>query len=303
MIQDFAELTELAEQSPTSKMTVAAPYDSATLKAIKLAEDEGLVEAILVGDKEKILSAANEENLEFIDDKIIDLKNVSAAAQEAVKLVNQGKADFVMKGLLSTSKILKAVLNREHGLRTNQLLSYVAVLDVPKFDRLLVMTDPAMNITPDLSEKVQITENAIMVAKSLGIKQPKVALVSAVEKVNPKMPNTLDAAAIAKMGDRKQIQDAIIDGPLAFDNAISMESKEVKGIDSEVAGQADVIVVPNIEVGNVLYKSLTHLANTIIAGTVIGAAAPVVLSSRADSYKNKLNSIILGKVVAEYNNS
>ncbi|MBM7622779.1 bifunctional enoyl-CoA hydratase/phosphate acetyltransferase [Sporohalobacter salinus] len=300
MISDFTELTELAKKSQKSKMTVAAPYDSATLKAISLAEDKNLVEAVLIGDREKILAAAQEEDLTFDSDQIINKKDVGAAAGKAVKLVNQGEAEFVMKGLLSTSKLLKAVLDKEDGLRTSQLLSYVAVLDVPVLDRLLIMTDPAMNIAPDLEEKVQITENAITVAKSLGIDIPKVALLTAVEKVNPKMSATLEAANLAKMGDRGQIKGAKIDGPLAFDNAISMEAKEIKGIESEVAGQADVLVVPDIEAGNILYKSLTHLAKATIAGMLIGAAAPVVLSSRSDNYLNKLNSIILGKVLAKH---
>lgn len=300
MIKDFTELTEVAKKSQSSRMTVAAPYDSATLKAISLAEDKDLIDALLIGDKEKILTTVQEEELSFTSEQIIDVKDAATAAYEAVKLVSQGEAEFVMKGLLSTSKILQAVLDKEEGLRTSQLLSYVAVLDVPVLDRLLIMTDPAMNIAPDLDEKVQITENAITVAKALGIEIPKVALLAAVEKVNPKMPATLEAANLAKMGDRGQIKDAKIDGPLAFDNAVSMEAKEIKGIESEVAGQSDVLVVPDIEAGNILYKSLTHLAKATIAGMVIGAAAPVVLSSRSDGYLNKLNSIILGKVVAEH---
>jgi len=301
VITDFKKLISLVKESDkASKMTVAAPYDKETLKAIKLAKEENITESILVGEKKRILSTAREVGLDIDKGKIINCQDNNSAAQEAVKLVSEGEADFVMKGLLSTSTLLKAVLNKRAGLRTNQLLSYVAVLDIPSLDRLLVMTDPAMNIKPDLSEKVQITENAILVAKALGIIKPKVAAVAAVEKVNPKMPVTLDAALLAKMGDRGQIKDALIDGPLAFDNAISMEAKDVKGIESEVAGQADIIVVPNIEVGNVLYKSLTHLAETTIAGTVIGATAPVVLSSRADNYCNKFNSIVLGKVVAQH---
>lgn len=295
-------MTDLAKEKQTDKLVVAAPYDPETLRAIKLAEDKGLVRATLIGDRDKILSAAEEIDLQLSEDKIIDIKEVNAIARQTVKLVNENKADFVMKGLLGTSTILKAVVNAEYGLKTDQLLSYVAVLDIPSRDKFLIMTDPAMNIDPDLEEKIQITENAITVANALEIKRPKVALLAAVEKVNPKMQVTIDAAALAKMGDREQIKDAVIDGPLAFDNAISEESKKIKGIESEVAGQADIVVVPNIEVGNVLYKSLTCLTETMAGGLVIGATNPVVLSSRADSYLNKFNSILLGKFFVRYQN-
>ncbi|WP_078811207.1 bifunctional enoyl-CoA hydratase/phosphate acetyltransferase [Selenihalanaerobacter shriftii] len=300
MINDFDELLAQAEVLEVSTMSIAAPYDSDTLKAIKLAEERGLIETILVGDKTRIREAAAEVGYKLNKAEVINIADDSEAALEAVRQVHIGNAAFVMKGLISSATILKAVLHQDFGLRTGQLLSYVAALDIPKSDRLLFMTDPAINIKPSLEEKVDIVQNSISMAHALGVKNPKVAALAAIEIENEKMPATLDAAALAKMNAEGKITGGIVDGPLAFDNAVSLKAKKRKGIKSEVAGRADIFLVPYIEVGNVLYKALTYYADTKIAGIVMGARTPVAMSSRADDHVNKLTSIALGKVVANY---
>ncbi|KXS43513.1 MAG: phosphate butyryltransferase [Candidatus Frackibacter sp. T328-2] len=300
MINNFDELLTQARELETSVVAIAAPYDVDTLKAVKVGEDEGLIEVILVGDKQRIAIEADKVDYKLVEDRVIDVKDDDVAVLEAVKQVDIGRADFVMKGLVSSATILKAVLNQDFGLRTGQLLSYVAALDIPKEDKLLFMTDPAINIKPNLKEKVHITQNAVQMVKALGVKQPKVAALAAIEKTNDKMPATLDAANLAKMSREGKFKGSIVDGPLAFDNAVSLKAKERKGIESIVAGQADIILVPYIEVGNVLYKALTYYADTKIAGIVMGAKVPVAMSSRADDYLNKLTSMALGKIVANY---
>jgi phosphate butyryltransferase len=215
-----------------------------------------------------------------------------------VELVSSGNADMVMKGLVDTATFLRAVLDKEKGLRTGKILSHVAVFDVPALQRIIVLTDAAMNIAPDLMTKKQILENAVGIAKSIGIDTPKVAVVAAVEVVNPDMQPTLDAAVLSKMNDRGQIKGCIVDGPFAIDNALSEEAAEHKGIKSPVAGKADIILVPNIETGNVMYKTLTYTSNAKNGGILAGAAAPVILTSRSDSHESKLYSIALASLAA-----
>jgi phosphate butyryltransferase len=299
MLSNFDDLLFKAKELPISRMALAAPYDINTLKAVKLAEEKGLVETILVGCRQRLIKSAEEINYELDEAQIIDAEDNIAAASKAVKQVKIGEADFLMKGLLKTSTVLKAVLDSESGLRTGRLLSYVGVLEIPKLDRLVLMTDPAINIKPNLEEKKEIVQNAIELAHALGMDKPKVAALAAIEKINKKMPATVDAAVLAKMSDNGQIKGGVVDGPLAFDNAISQEAKEIKGVKGEVAGQADVFLVPYIEVGNVLYKTLTYLADTKIAGVVMGAKVPIAMSSRSDTYINKLISIALSKVIAD----
>ncbi|EYE87506.1 phosphate butyryltransferase [Fervidicella metallireducens AeB] len=298
MVKNFEQVLEKVKCGNIKKVAVAVAQDEPVLEAIKDAKEKGLADAVLVGDKEKIEEAAKVVGLNLDDFEIIHEPNNALAAKKAVELVSTGKADMVMKGLIDTATFLKAVLDKEKGLRTGKVLSHVAVFEVSALDRILIVTDAAMNIAPDLSTKKQILENAVQVAKAIGFEIPKVAVVGAVEVVNPDMQPTLDAAALSKMNDRGQIKGCIVDGPLAIDNALSEEAAHHKGIKSPVAGKADIILVPNIETGNVMYKTLTYAANAKNGGILAGAAAPVILTSRADSPESKLFSIALACLVA-----
>ena len=221
------------------------------------------------------------------------------ATLKAIELVSSGTADMVMKGLVDTATFLRSVLNKEVGLRTGKLMSHVSVFEVEGIDRLILLTDAAFNTYPDLKQKVQIINNSVMVAKACGIENPKVAPVCAVEVVNPDMPATIDAALLSKMSDRGQIKGCIVDGPLALDNALSEEAAHHKGVTGPVAGKADILVLPNIDVANVMYKSLTYTAQTKNGGILVGTSAPVILTSRADSFETKVNSIALAALVSE----
>lgn len=256
----------------------------------------GIADAILVGDKDLILNLATTLQINLDGFEIIDEKDNKNACMKAVELVSNKKADMLMKGLVDTATFLKAVLDKEKGLRTGKVLSHVAVFEVPALNRLLIITDAAMNIAPDLNTKKQILENAVDVAHAIGIDTPLVAPVCAVEMVNVDMPATIDAAVLSKMNDRGQIKGCIVDGPLAIDNALSEEAAKHKGIKSRVAGRADIILVPNIETGNVMYKTLTYTSNAKTGGIIVGASAPIILTSRADSEESKLYSIALACV-------
>ena len=296
MFQNIDELLEAARKEKTLKLAVAAAGDKVVLESVKAAEEEGIVEAILIGNKEIIKKEINKLDYDF-NGQIINTKNNKESAHKAMELIADGKADFPMKGLLSTKTILKALLDKKYGLRKDRLLSLLTMIYLEKEERIVFMTDGGMNIDPDLNQKKEIIENAVEMARAVGVDKPKVAPLAAVEKVNPAMPCTLDAATLSKMADRGQIANVEIDGPLAFDNAISKEAAEHKGIDSEVAGQADILLVPDIEAGNVLYKSLIFYAGLDSASLVMGAEVPMVLTSRADSAKTKFNSIALAKMV------
>ena len=296
MFSNIEQLIEEAEKKPAVKLAVAAAGDEVVLKSVKKAHDQDIVEPILIGDQEKISEALNELNYDF-NGQIIATESNKESAHKAVSLIAEGKADLPMKGLLSTKTILRALLDKEYGLRQDRLLSLVTMMYLEKEDRIVFMTDGGMNIKPDLEDKADITANAVEMARAVGIDKPRVAPIAAVEKVNPAMPDTLDAAQLSKMADRGQIRNAIIDGPLALDNAISEEAAEHKGIDSPVAGKADILLVPDIEAGNVLYKSLVFYAGLPSASLVFGAKVPLVLTSRADSPETKFNSIALGKMV------
>ncbi|MBZ4663464.1 MAG: ptb [Caloramator sp.] len=298
MIRTFDEILNKVKCGERKKIAVAVAQDEPVLEAVRDAKNMGLADAILVGDKEKIQEIANTLGINLDDFEVIDEKDNSKAAMKAVELVSTKKADMLMKGLIDTATFLRAVLDKEKGLRTGRVLSHVAVFEVPALQRILLVTDAAMNIAPDLNTKKQILENAVKVAHAIGIEVPKVAPVCAVEVVNPDMQPTLDAAALSKMNDRGQIKGCIVDGPLAIDNALSEEAAKHKGIKSPVAGQADIILVPNIETGNVMYKTLTYTANAKNGGILVGAAAPVILTSRADSNESKLYSIALACLVA-----
>lgn len=273
-------------------ISVAAAQDPDVLEALQRARQEGIANAILVGSQEKIEKIAAENNLNLKKSEIINEQDDAAAVRTAIQLIRKGEANVLMKGLCSTATLMKAVLDRENGLREKKLLSHFALFEVSAYPKLIMMSDAALNIAPTLQEKISITENAIFAAHQLGVEQPKVAMITAVEKVNPeKMPATTDAAIIAKMGERGQISGALIDGPLAVDNAFSQESCRIKGIRSVVGGDADIAIVPDIESGNIFYKVLTYLAKSKTAGIVIGARVPIVLTSRADSDESKFLSI------------
>lgn len=292
------DVIKLAGQKPSLRVSVAAAEDTHVLQAVEQAQKHQIAQFILFGDKFKIESIAKQHQISLNDAEIVHTENKREACEAAVKAVSEGDADVVMKGLVDTSLILRAVLDKEFGLRSENVLSHVAVFDVPGFNRLVFVTDAAMNIAPTLEEKVQIIQNAAEVARSLGIERPKVAPIAAVETVSSKMPATIDAALLAKMADRGQINGVEIDGPLGLDNAISLEAARHKGIASQVAGRADILLVPNIESGNFLYKSMVYFAGAQMGGLVVGAKAPVVLTSRADSHEAKLYSIGLAVLTA-----
>lgn len=296
----FQELARLVKTGAKQSIAVAWAADAPVLQACCDVMEMGLIDRIyLTGVQSEIERVATEESLDISGFEIVATSNPQDAAATAVSLVREGKATILMKGLLSTSILLKAVLNKEAGLRKKQLLSHVGIIEFPD-NRLVLLTDGGMNIRPDLEQKVQIVENAVEFAQALGIATPKVAMLAAVETVNPKMPETLDAAAIVQMGRRGQFgKNVEIDGPLAFDNAVNKEAAEHKGIVSEVAGKADILMVPEIVAGNVLYKSFTFLAHLKGAGAICGASCPIVLTSRADSRESKVNSIMIACKAAQ----
>lgn len=291
---------ECAHAEGPKKIAVAFAQDEDVLKALKAAVKERICEPILVGDKEKIIDISNEINFDLSDIEIIDEKDGTLACRKAVSLVSSGQAQIVMKGLIDTSIILKAVLDKEIGLRTGNVLSHAAVFSVDTYHKFFIVTDAAMSIAPNADEKRQIVENAAVLSRALGAKVPKVAVICAKEKVNPKMQATLDAAELVEMKSEGKMAGCIVEGPYALDNAISKEAAELKGIKGEAAGDADILLMPNIEAGNILYKALTYLANADNAGIILGAKAPIVLTSRADSDKAKLNSIALSVLVSSF---
>lgn len=299
MIKRLEELLNLVNTKDKKTIAVAAAHDKEVLEAVTEAVRLGIVDTILVGDKSKIVSIAEEKNFCIENIEIIDEADAKSAAIKAVELVSVGKAQYLMKGMMNTSDLLKAVLNKEAGLKKEELLSHVMVYDVPSYHKLILLTDGGMVSYPELKDKVHIINNAVKVAKALEIATPKVAPICAVEVVNPSMQATVDASVLSQMNKRGQIKGCLIDGPLALDNAISKEAAEHKGIISEVAGDADILLVPNIESGNFLGKSLTYFAKAENAGVIMGAKCPVVLVSRSDSAKSKLYSIALGALLGE----
>ena len=301
MLKTFDEVLNKAKDYGPKKMAVASAGAEDVLKAVEAARKEGLADSILVGDKKEIIRIADKLGIDPVNYEIIDRLDKTEAARCAVELVRNKKASILMKGMIGTARILKAILNKEIGLRTNRMLSHVYTLQIKGYNRLLTMTDGAMSISPNLEQKAQIIQNAIYYAHSMEIEKPKVAVVAALELVNPDMPATIDAACLAKMSERGQIVGGIVDGPLGFDNAISKEAAEHKGVESPVSGEVDIVLVPNIESGNIFAKGLVYLANAVPAGLLLGAKAPVVLVSRSDSAQSKLYSIALGVLMSEMN--
>jgi len=277
---------------------VAHPCEATALAGAVEAAKQNLIVPLLVGPAARISETAAEAGIDLGDLTIIDVPHSAAAAAKAVELIREGKAEILMKGSLHTDELMAAVVSREKGLRTGRRISHVFVMDVPTYHKVLIVTDAAINIAPTLEDKVDICQNAIDLAISLGLEKPKVAILAAVETVNSKMQATLDAAALCKMAERGQIQGGILDGPLAFDNAISKQAAETKGIKSAVAGDPDILLAPDLEAGNILAKLLTFLANADSAGMVLGARVPVVLTSRADSVRSKIASCAVAKLVA-----
>jgi phosphate butyryltransferase len=294
----MSHVHELARRGTPRTIAVACPHDDDVLRSLDRATAAGLVRPLLVGRRAVVESLCASLRLDRFTPEIVDCEDDAAAVELAVRKVRSGEAQMLMKGLVATGTFLKGVLHKEFGLRDRPLLSHVAACEVSDPERLLLFTDVAMNIAPDLQQKAQIIGNAVALARRLGVERPKVAVIAAVETVNPDMPATLDAAALAKMADRGQIGGCEVDGPLALDNALSVEAARHKGIVSPVAGTADILLLPDIEAGNVLYKAVGLVGRRPLAAVVVGATVPVVLTSRADSDQTKFNSIALAAALS-----
>lgn len=295
----FDRLLAQAEPLPAIPTAVVAPETGDSLAGPILAAEHTLIDPILIGDPSKMAAAAEAEELDLNGYRIVDVPDHKAAAARAVAMVHEGEAEAVMKGHLHTDILLGQIVKREGGLRSGRRLSHVFVMDVPGLEHLLMVTDAAINIAPDLQTKADIIQNAIDLARALGVEEPKVGVLSAVEVVNPAIPSTLDAAILSKMADRGQITGGLVDGPLAMDNAINLGAAATKGIHSLVAGRAEILVVPNMESGNMLAKELTFLAHAEAGGLVMGAKCPVILTSRADDEKARLASCAVAALYAE----
>ena len=294
----YEQLLERCKKLEPISTAVAHPCEQTALEGAIDAAAKGLIKPILVGPEAKIREIAAKHNIDLGHTPIVDAPHSHASAAKAVELVRQGQAEILMKGSLHSDEILAAVVAKETGLRTGRRISHVFIMDVPTYHKVLIVTDAAINIAPALEDKVHIIQNAIDLATSLGLARPKVAILAAVETVNPKMPSTIDAAALCKMADRGQITGGILDGPLAFDNAISVEAAKIKGIKSEVAGDPDILLVPDLEAGNMLAKQLSFLANADSAGLVLGARVPIILTSRADSVRSRIASCAVATLAA-----
>lgn len=294
----YGMLMEAAKKLDPITTAVAYPCDQASLEGPLDAAEAGLITPILVGPEALIRNVAAEFDLDLSSCRIVDVPDTQTAAAKAVELARSGEAEAVMKGSLHSDELLKEVIAKETGLRTGRRMSHAFIMDVPTYHKALIVTDGALNILPDLMTKKDIAQNAIDLAIILGIPEPKVAILAAVETVNPDMPATIDAAALCKMADRGQITGGLLDGPLAFDNAISEEAARTKKIVSPVAGHADILLVPDLESGNMLAKQLIFLARADAAGLVLGTRVPVILTSRADSVRARMASCAVAVLVA-----
>src|SRR5215467_10188424 len=297
--EKYQRLIEIAKGLKPVPTAVAHPCDQSSLSGAVDAAKLGLIKPILVGPKAKIEAVAKQFKLDIAGYEIVDAPHSHAAAAKAVELVAQGKAEALMKGSLHTDELMAEVVKKDTGLRTARRISHCFIMDVPDHKDALIISDAAVNIAPTLKDKVHIVQNAIDLARDLGAPEVRVAILSAMETVNPDVPSTLEAAALCKMADRGQITGALVDGPLALDNAISPEAAKIKKIDSPVAGRANVLVVPDLEAGNMLAKSLSFLARADAAGIVLGARVPVILTSRADSLHTRLASCAVAALVAK----
>jgi phosphate acetyltransferase len=295
----YERLIERAKAAPASSTAVAYPCDETSLRGAVEAAEAGIIKPILVGPAERIASVAKKHGIDIVKYELVDVENSeAAAAAKGVELVRAGKAELLMKGSLHTDELMRAVTSSATGLRTARRISHVFIMDVPSHPDTLIVTDAAINIAPDLDVKRDIVQNAIDLFLQIGDGTPRVGILSAVETVTTKIPSTIEAAALCKMADRGQIKGGILDGPLAFDNAIDPEAARIKGIKSEVAGRAQILVVPNLEAGNMLAKNLIFLSRADAAGLVLGARVPIILTSRADSVRTRMASCAIASLSA-----
>lgn len=297
MIKTIDDILKISMERPSKTISVVCAEDEDVMLAVSEAQKKSIINAILVGDKERIIETAKRIEIDITNFEILDCKDYYEAIRKGVAIIREGKADILMKGKVQTPDLMKAVLNKEEGLRTGEVLSHLTVSESCNYHKLMIVSDGGINIKPDMNQKVSIIKNSICMAKSLGIDIPKVAILSAIELVNQDIPGSIDAAIISKMAERGQIKDCIVDGPLAIDISISKKSAEIKGIKSEVCGDADIFIVPDIVSGNIMVKSLIYLAKCKTACVVLGAKKPIVLTSRADKFETKLNSIALATLL------
>jgi phosphate acetyltransferase len=297
--EKYERLIALCKTLPPAPTAVAHPCDENSLKGATEAAQMGLLKPILVGPRAKIEAVAKQFRIDLSPYEIVDTPHSHTSAAEAVRLARQGKAEMLMKGSLHTDELMSAVVTRDTGLRTARRISHCFVMDVPALDRAIIVTDAAVNMFPTFEDKVHIIQNAIDLAHAFGKPQPRVAILSAMETINPKVQTTIEAGALCKMADRGQITGALLDGPLALDNAINLTAAKTKKLDSPVAGQADILIVPDLEAGNMLAKSLSFLADADAAGIVLGARVPIILTSRADSVMTRLASCAVAALVAK----
>jgi len=297
-IRTFEELMKAAQEKGPMTVVIAAAHEQEVLLAAHDAEELGIADCVLVGDRQAITRIAEEGGIDVKRMMIVHEPDSRLTARKVMELVSLGHAQIAMKGKIETANFLRAALDKQYGIRSGRLLSHVGVFQIPGFDRLIFVSDAGVVVAPDMTMKVELVRNAIFVAQTLGVELPKVAILAATEMVHPKIPTTMDAANLAKMADRGQIRGGIIDGPLALDNAISPESAAAKGIKSEVAGRADILITPDIEAGNLLAKAITYFAHGRMAGIVVGGRAPLVVASRSDPHETKLVSMALGVLLA-----
>lgn len=298
IIKSFADLLSVAQAKGPRTIVAVGAHQVNVLKALGAAQHQGIAKIILVGDEPQIHAIASVNGIDVSDMEIVHEPDPELAARASMMLVAEGRAHVAMKGKVDTATFLRAALDRELGLRTGKLLSHVAAFDIVGLNRLVFISDAGVNIAPTLAQKADIIRNAIFVAHKLGIERPRVAVLASNEMVNPRMPANIEAAALAKMADRGQITGALVDGPLALDNAISVEAAETKGIAGPVAGHADILISPDIEAGNMLAKAITYFALSPMAGVVVGARAPLIVASRSAAYEIELDSLALGVVMA-----
>ena len=300
MFRNLDDLVKTAIGMGPARIAVAAGHDPDVIESLQLAREMGLAEAVLVGDRKKIEPMADAAGLHLDSGQLIHQPDESAAALQAIGLVRDGAADLLMKGKINTSVLIRAVLNREKGLRTGRQLSQVIVFQVPGIDRLMIMTDAAINLAPELAQKAEICRNAIHVAHALGIEEPNVALLCALEFVNPAMPATVDAAALTMMNRRGQLKGGYVEGPIALDVPMSRFAADRKGIETPLVENTDVFIAPDIEAANILYRAILYMAGGESGGIVVGAKVPLILLSRAETPETKIRSIAIGRLVAQY---
>lgn len=299
IFKNFEELIRKVQSSGSKKIVaVVSGQDKHTLQAVFKARGDNIAEPVLIGNKTKINEILNDLKEDLDDSFIIDAENGAAAAAKAVELVNSNKADFIMKGKIQTADLLKAVVNKENGLRTGKVMSHFVINEIPNYHKLLVTTDGGMMMYPNVDEKKQIIENAVSTLIDMGYEKPKVAVLAAVEKVNPKMPESVDAGLLKEMNQKGEIKNCIVEGPISYDLTMSKESAEIKGYSSPVVGDADVLIFPNITAGNILGKALICSAGGKMAGLIVGAKVPIVLTSRGSSAEEKYLSLVLSASAA-----